>query len=240
VITTGTVLGCLVLQSPDAPTLERPDFPFTELTELNKGNHIAESFDNDRQAPFDFWLGGRDAEHSRMFVPQRGLALSGFRAGEQTQENLTKRTIQYLLALNSNPTEEERKMAYLDLAYGKVFNRLQERFFLTMEIMSSSPKFVLMTRDIPVHFLGICDNESTYLLWSNEAGLEERMRAHYGERFYYYRMKPFLNGMCVIQSVYLKKKISAWQHMLGDKLKIMNALEVHLFKRLLTEQDSCL
>jgi hypothetical protein len=40
--------------------------------------------------------------------------------------------------------------------------------------------------------------------------------------------------------VYLKKKISAWQHMLGDKLKIMNALEVHLFKRLLTEQDSCL
>jgi hypothetical protein len=86
------------------------------------------------------------------------------------------------------------------------------------------------------HFLGFCDNESTYLLWSNEAGIEERMRAHYGERFYYYRMKPFLNGMCVIQSVYLKKKIGAWQHMLADKLKIMNALEVHLFKRLLTEE----
>jgi hypothetical protein len=236
-ITTGTVLGCMALQTPEVPTLERPDFPFSELTEVERGNHIAGSYETDRQMPFDYWIGGREAEHAKMFVPQRGLALSGFRAGEQTQENLTKRTIQYLLALNSNPTEEERKMAYLDLAYGKVFSKMQERFFLSMEIMSSSPKFVLMTRDIPVHFLGFCDNESTYLLWSNEAGIEERMRAHYGERFYYYRMKPFLNGMCVIQSVYLKKKISAWQHMLQDKLKIMNALEVHLFKRLLTEES---
>lgn len=236
-ITTGTVLGCLVLQTPDEPELPRLDFPFTELTELDKGNHISDSYENDRQMPFDFWVGGREAEHAKMFVPQRGLSLSGFRAGEQTPDNLTKRTIQQLLALNSNPTEAERKMAYLDLAYGKVFSRLQERFFLSMEIQSSSPKFVLMTRDIPVYFLGFCDNESTYLLWSNEAGIEERMRAHYGERFYYYRMKPFLNGMCVIQSVYLKKKIGAWQHMLQDKLKIMNALEVHLFKRLLTEDS---
>jgi hypothetical protein len=216
------------------------DFPFNELTELDKGIHIVGSYENDRQSPFDFWVGGREAEHSNMFVPQRGLSLSGFRAGEQTEDNLTKRTIQQLLALNSNPTEAERKMAYLDLAYGKVFSRLQERFFLTMEIMSSSPKFVLMTRDIPVYFLGFCDKESMYLMWSNEAGIEERMRAHYGERFYYYRMKPFLNGMCVIQSVYLKKKIIAWRHMLQDNLMIMNALEVHLFKRLITEDDQTL
>jgi hypothetical protein len=234
----GTVLGCIVLQTQDASTskLPRLDFPFTELQKVETGNHIT-SFDSTCVAPFDFWHGGRDAESAKMFVSTRGLSLSGFRVGEATEENLTRRCIQYLLAINSGPTEDEKKLPYLDLAYNKVFSKINERFFLSLDISSSSPKFVLMTRDMPVYFTAFCDNESTYLMWTNEAGIEERLREHYGERFYYYRMRPFLNGVCVVQSVYLKKKIMTWQHQLQDRLKVMNALEVHLFRRVITEDS---
>lgn len=230
----GTVLGCIVLQTVDDPRQPVLDFPFTGMDKVETGNHIT-SYDSTRRSTFDFWHGGRDTEHAKLFVPSRGLALTGFRVGEQTEDNLTKRCIQYLLALNSNPTEEEKNKPFLDMAFKKIFSRVQERFFLSLDMTSSASKFVLLARDVPVYFTGFCDNESTYLLWSNEAGIEERLREHYKERFYYYRMRPFTNGVCVIQSMYLKKKVETWRTLLPDKLKFMNALEVHLFRRLMSE-----
>lgn len=232
----GIVLGSLVLQSPNEPKQPRLDFPFVNMEMLETGNHIT-SYDSTKLNPFDFWHGGRDAEHAKMFVSTRGLSLTGFRVGEHTDDNLTKRCIHHLLAINSNPTEEERNKPFLDMAFHKIFSRIPERFFLSLDFTSSAPKFVLMTRDVPVYFTGFCDNESTYLVWTNEAGIEDRLRAHYKERFYYYRMKPFTNGTCVIQSVYLKKKIETWHNLMPDKLKMMNALEVHLFRRLMSEDN---
>lgn len=233
--TGGTVLGCVVLQSIPEPKQPRIDFPFSDMEKIETGNHIT-SYDSTKLNPFDFWHGGRDAEKSKMFVSTRGLSLAGFRVGEQTEDNLTRRCIQHLLAINSNPTEDERNKPFLDMAFNKIFAKIPERFFLSLDITSSAPKFVLMTRDVPVYFTGFCDNEASYLLWTNEAGIEDRLREHYKERFYYYRMKPFTNGTCVIQSVYLKKKIESWQNQMTDKLKMMNALEVHLFRRLMSEQ----
>lgn len=261
----GTVLGCLVLSTPESrrytrlysegyrrrevqeiieregalAKLPRLTFPFNTMEKVDYGNHLVGSYDSDRQAAFDFSVCGKNVEYFKSFVPSRALQLSGFRIGEATEDNLTKKCIQHLLAINSNPSPEERHKAYLDLAFDKVFTRITERFFLNLELTSRSPKFVLMTRDIPVYFTGFADDESVYLMWSNEENMDDRLREEYGERFCYYRMRPFTNGMCVIQPMYLAKKVVAWlKYFQSDRLKFMNALETHLLRRFITEQDS--
>jgi hypothetical protein len=257
----GTVLGCLVLSTPETdfyaslvhqnlekshikklmedapkPKLPRLSFPFDTLEKVEYGNHLTGIYENTSQSAFDFYVGGStDAEYYKSFVPSRAMQITGFRVGETTEHNLTKKCVQYLLAVNSNPSPEDTNKVYLDVAFEKVYSKISERFFLTLELTSRSSKFVLMTRDMPIYFTGFCDDESTYLMWSNESNLEDRLREHYGDRFYYYRMQPFLNGICVIQSMYLQKKIIDWKKNLRDRLKMMNALELHLFRRRITD-----
>lgn len=233
----GCILGCVVLKTVKSPVLPRLDEPFLYLDSLETGN-LVNNYDSTKLSMLDYWHGGYNSEHSKVFVPARDVGMSGFRIGETTPENMSRKVINHLLAVNSFATEDERNSSYLNLTYKKVFMYFQERFFLSLAITSSSPKFVIITRNTPVYLTAFFDSESMYWVWTNEESLDERMRARYGERFYYYRMRPIHNGVFILQPLYLKKKIAEWSHQLRDKLKIMNALEVHISRRVLSpDQD---
>lgn len=229
----GLIYGALVInQRPHMPNEEHPglDIPFKGL-HTERGNHLRD-FDSTQQHAFDFWHGHEGAEASKLFVSTRGISITGFRAGEPTETNLTHTLVQNLLAINTGTTEQEQQLPFLELAYQKVFSRLSDvRSFVSFEISSSQSKFILMASQVPVWMWVVADDQFSYLVWTNEASLEDRIRAAYPDRFYYYRFRPLVNSVTVIQSFFLRKKLQKWSAKFKDNLKVLNALEQYLTKR---------
>ena len=231
----GLIYGTIVLYA-DREDNPRLTLPFDNLSKVETGNHLNQSYDSSKVRAFDYAHGGTDVESAKLFVSTRSMMINGLRVGEDGPNNMVHQTIQKLLAMNSGLAEEEEHLSFLELTYAKVFSKLEGRLFISLDIVSTQPKFVLMTRNIPVYFLGVCDEHAMHLVWSNEDSLEERMKIHYGERFFYYRMRPLLNGVCVLQSSFLRNKVVKWRQKLSDRLKIMNALETQISRRSALEQ----
>lgn len=207
------------------------DIPFQDLLNSERGNHLRD-FDPEQQHAFDFWHGHTGAESSKLFVSTRGISITGYRVGEPSETNLTHSLVQNLLAINAGNTELEQQLPYLELAYQKVFSRLSGvRSFVSFEVSSSQSKFILMASHVPVWMWVVADDYCSYLVWTNEASLEDRIRAAYPDRFYYYRFRPLNNSVTVIQSFFLRKKLQKWGAKFKDNLKVLNALEQYLTKR---------
>ena len=231
--TTGTLYGCVVLHtSREGPS--PVTFPFGEVTKVDYGNHFGR-FDPGSENSFDYWLGGTDIEMAKLSAPSRGVTIGGMRVGEPTEVNLTHKIIYSLLTINSDSSEEDKNLPYLDLVYAKVSKDLGVKMYACFDIVSSKSKFVIMSKDIPVYLFTFSDEEATYLMWSNEESLRHRMREQYGERFFYYNLLTLTNGTLVLQSFYLRRLYQKWRKLLRDRLKIMNALEEYISKKTLKD-----
>lgn len=233
----GIIYSVLTLQTDGA---QNPLGAMFEGIPLEHNNHV-HNFDQDKPKSFDYMHGGVNVETSKTYVSARGLALTGLRVGEDGEDtdSSLRKVIHNLLAINSVSTEEEQKLSsYLQLAYVKVFNKITSRSLLSIEVRSSQPKFIILTKNMPVYFLALVDDHASYLVWSNEATLEQRVKETFGEKFYLYRLPTYSNGVCVIQSNFLDKKFVHWNRQLRDKLKVMNALEAHLRRRWIVQLDT--
>lgn len=204
--------------------------------QLYRGNHLGE-FPPDRSNKFDYAQAGIDATRIETYAAARGLTIRGYRTGEPTDDDQKRlrQVIHNLLAINSQSTEEERNSSnYLQLAYSKVYQKLDERAFLNLDIDSAQPKFVLISKGVPVYSFVLFSDEITFLYWSNDPDLEQRAKSYFGNHFYVYRMPVHSDGICVLQSKFLASRYSLWVKTMYDKLKVMNALESHITRRWLS------
>lgn len=225
----GTIYGCLTLYNNGKASW--PSMPFNDLEVTEANNHFF-SYESTKPKMNDYIHGGYKVETFKSFVSSRGIAVTGFRIGEEESVGVLKSTIHNLLAINSvSSPEEQSNSSYLELAYSKVFSKLSTRDCLFLDIVSSQPKFVIMTREIPVYFVAALNDDVAYLFWTNEETLPERIRLEYKERFYLYRFPFLINGLCILQTNFLSKRYKHWTNVFKDKLKVMNALESHISRR---------
>lgn len=229
---TDSMYGCLCLSALDKTPII--DFPFDSLAKIEKGNHLRH-YSESTQQEFDYVIGGGstlvEPEYAKLSNVSRGITISGFRIGDHTEENPTKQIIYRLLTLNTDNTEDERDLPYLDLVYSKISKALSGRFFSIFDIRSSRSKFVIISKNIPVYMFVACNDTCMYLFWSNEETLRHRMRENYGNAFFYYTLTPMVNGTLVIQSLYLRRWLAKWRLSLHTDLKVLNVLDEYLVKK---------
>ena len=230
---TGSLYGCVVLYTNRLGSSVLT-FPFSELENIESGNHFG-YYNQGLENQFDYWLGGVGVETAKLSAPSRGVTIGGMRIGDPSESNLAHKIIYSLLTINSDSTEDDKNLPYLDLVYSKISKNLTGKMYACFDISSSKSKFVIMSKDIPVYLFTCSDEEATYLVWSNEETLRKRMREHYGESFYYYNLGTLVNGTLVLQSYYLRKIYQKWRKLLRDRLKIMNALEEYITKKTLKD-----
>lgn len=228
--TDSEIHGGLLLNVMDINQMEPITFPFNgEGVHTKRGNQTR-GHDPTSVSPFDFWHSSQGAATSEMFVTERGVRIDGRCVGQSAEEVL-RHTMHRTIAMNAGLRREDRK-DMLEQATHTVMPTLQTPAFISMEMQSSQPKFLLFSRDIPIHVNVFCDDACMLLLWSNEKQIEGRMRDHYGNRFVVYRMPPIVNSACVIHTFFLKKRLNRWKYeMRGDNLRVLNALESFIFRR---------
>ena len=224
----GVIYGCLTLQAQGPPIDLSKLLPLAEMT-MDRSNHLSQ-YQPELSRSFDYVHGGLNVESHKSYVPTRGMTISGYRAGVETETNLTKKVIQNLLTINSDNADQEQA-TFLDLAHNNLFLKTQGRFIMSLDISSQSSKFLLMSRDMQINLLAFCNHTNMYLMWTNEQNLEGRMQDVYGEEYYYYRVLPILNSTCLIQSQFLRNKFRKWLKVLKEPLKIFNALDSHLHRK---------
>lgn len=229
--TEGTVHGGLLINLTDITKMEPITFPF-ESADTRRGNQIREH-EGTTVHKFDFWHSSSNTARSEIFVAERGISIEGRMVG-QNADSVLRRTLHHVVSMNAGLRREER-LGMLDMTASAVMPTLVTPAFISMEVTSSQPKFLLISREIPIHVNVFCDEACMLLLWSNEKNIEDRMREHYGDRFVVYRMPPIVNRVCVIQTYYLKKKLSKWKFELRSNLRVLNALEAFIFRR--SKQD---
>lgn len=216
-----------------------PNLNVTSLFEgetYDEGNH-SWPYEADKPKPFDYKSVAKDAAHNRLFVPTRHLTVSSCLIGETSDERLLRKVVQNLLAINSVTTEEEqRSNSYRDLAYSKVFQRIDSRSLVSITMASSQPKFMLMTNNVPIHFFVAVGEYSTYLIWTNEVDLQRRFKEKFNKAFFFYRLPTYTNGVFVLHSNFLAKRYWHWCRVMRDRLRVMNILEEHLDRRWVTPQ----
>lgn len=237
--TDSEIHGGLLLNIMDINQMEPITFPFTSAgANVRWGNQTVEQGAPKPTTvrPFDFWHSSREAAAQEMFVAERGIGLDGRCVGQNAAEVL-RHTMHRTLAMNAGLKREERK-DMLEQSTNTVMPTLQTPAFISMEMQSSQPKFLLFSRDIPIHMNVFCDEACMLLVWSNERQIESRMREYYGNRFVVYRMPPIVNSACVINTFFLRKRFNRWKYeMRGDNLRILNALESFIFRRAKQDEE---
>jgi hypothetical protein len=223
----GEIYGGLMLNLRDNTPFDTIGFPFTGI-EMAHGNHIMEhsklTVNN-----FDYWHGGRDTEHRTAFVAERGISIDARGVGHDCKETL-RNTVHRVLTMNSGVKREDRG-DMMEMVTEVVLSNIQVPSAISMAVQSSQPKFILFSRDIPLHVNVFCDEACMLMIWTNESTLEERMREEYGERFSVFRMPPIINSVAVIHSYYLSRKIRHWRYRFKDRLKLLNAIEGQLRRK---------
>ena len=228
--TDSEIHGGLLLNIMDINRMEPITFPFNEPDVNTKRGNQTRPYDNTSVSPFDYWHSSRGAASSELFVAERGVRIDGRCVGQNAEEVL-RHTMHRTITMNAGLRREDRK-DMLEQATVTVMSALHTPAFISMEMESSQPKFLLFSRDIPIHVNVFCDEACMLLVWSNEKQIEGRMREHYGNRFVVFRMPPIVNSACVIHTFFLKKRINRWKYeMRGDNLRVLNALESFIFRR---------
>lgn len=232
----GLVYTALTLQTNGVADPNLNVASLFEGQHADRGNHIW-PYDDRRPKSFDYVTVAKDAARSEVFVSTRHLQVRSYLIGEKADEALLRKVVHNLLAINSGSTEEEqRSNSYRDLAYSKVFQRIDSRALVSLTVTSSQPKFIVMTNNVPVHFFVAIGDDVTYLVWTNEVDLQLRFKERFNKAFYFFRLPTYTNGVCVIQSNFLEKRYTHWCRIMRDRLKVMNTLEEHLNRRWVTPQ----
>jgi hypothetical protein len=238
----GFLLGGLTLYLAPGSEHERPEFPFSSLEKRTLGNRIKE-YSEQKHSEFDYWHGGTGIDYARQHVPAKALTLEGCRVGIHADDEQESKTVRHLLRrlqapLPVQPTTQVTSFSFADKATVNLLNQLVDPTLVSISLEALNSRFLIVSRDVPVYFLGMCSDVSMYLLWSNDPDLDTRIRGHYDKRFYFYRMQPLVNQICVIQQRNLRKKLNTLMQSLPCRLKLMNALEQHISRRPTEEEDT--
>lgn len=224
----GEIHGGLLIDLMDANRLEPITFPFN-TPDTKRGNQIRD-FDPAFVYKFNYWHSSNNASKNEVFVTERNISIEGRMVG-QNSETVLRRTLNHVVTMNAGLQRSERS-DMLDQITSSVMPTLTTPAFISMEMSSSQPKFLLFSREIPIHVNVFCDDACMLLVWSNEKNIEQRVRDHYGNRFVTYRMPPIVNRVCVIHTYFLKKKFNRWKYEShGNNLRVLNALESFIFRR---------
>lgn len=226
--TEGEIHGGLLINLTDVYQMEPITFPF-DTADTKRGNHVRE-YDPTIVRKFNYWHSSSNAAKSEIFVTERNVAIDGRMVG-QNAEQVLRRSLNHVATMNAGLRREERSNM-LEQTLNSVMPTLTTPAFISMEMASSQPKFLMFSREIPIYMNVFCDDACMLLMWSNEKHIEQRMREHYGNRFVVYRMPPIVNRVCVIHSYFLKKKINMWRYAArGNDLRVLNTLESFIFRR---------
>lgn len=233
------VYGGLVLDFNRAwaSTFKPVTFPFdaesheTQVTHVETGNHIKKKVLNEPVTlkEFDYWHTGVNAVVQESVIPERGIEIRGKIIGHEKETTL-RQTIHRVININDNLLQGERA-AFLDSIGTSVLPLVKTPSLISLTIQSSQPKFVILSRDIPVYFYVFVDSHCEILIWSNEPDLNSRMHDIYKNRFAVYRMQPRCNCAVVLHTYFLKKRLGRWNHVISDKLKGLNALECQIDRK---------
>lgn len=222
-----TLFGCLRLTG--AYPL---DLSFLNLDKLEQGNHL-HGFDTQAPRPFDYWLGGKAVSQVKQAIPARNTLFSGFSV-KYAEDSPPKDPVLTFLthsitAMRNDLDDDLAEASFVDKIFFHIYPKLRGRICLALDCTSAVSQFLLMTREHAMFFVSMTDKKSTYLLWSNESSLEQRLRDHFDQQFYFFRHQPLVNGVLVIQSRFLASKMAKWSRY--DPLATLNALDVFLTRR---------
>ncbi len=228
--TDSEIHGGLLINVMDGTLMEPITFPFNEPDVNTKRGNQTREYSPTILNPFDFWHSSRGAAQNEMFVAERGIRVDGRMVGQNAEEVL-RQAMHRTISMNAGLRREDRR-EMLEMTTSVVLPALSTPALISMEMHSSQPKFLILSRDIPIYVNVFCDEACMLLMWSNEKQIEGRMRDHYGNRFVVYRMPPLINSACVIHTFFLKKRVNRWKYeMRGDNLRVLNALESFIFRR---------
>lgn len=206
------------------------DLSFIGCDRLDQGNHLS-GFDSARPKPFDYWHGGRNAEAVKQIVAARNTVFSGYRTHCDSQvANPLTRLTHSIMSMRQGIEDTLADASFLDKIYYHVYPKLEGRVCLSLDYASAKSQFVVVSRDTTVYLTSVVDGRSHYLVWSNETSLEQRFRTQYGERLFFYRHLPLVNGVLVIQSQFLASKFSKWTSKMSD-LGALNSLDTFLQRK---------
>lgn len=170
-------------------------------------------------------LGGTSVS-PELYVSARNERIISTRVGEVDHSHKEDYAIRLLLSLNSEPN----RLKLPDLVYSRLYCSVPGQFFITFSQSSDHSRLIFLIRNVAVYFLGVVSDTEHYLVWSNEARFENSLKERYGNRYFYYRLPVVHSGCLVLQSQFLVTRYARWVSTVPDKLKVMSALENHLFK----------
>lgn len=240
--TQGLLLGCLTLHLTPGREHIRPDFPFSTLEHRTVGNRIHD-YQSDKHVEFDYWHGGTGIDYARQHIPAKAMTLEGCRVGSTAGDAQELKTVRHLLRRLQAPlpvqsTSTSSSLSFADKATINLLNHLVDPTLISISLEALNSRFVIVSRDVPAYFLGMCSDFGIYLLWSNDPDLDVRIREHYDRQFYFYRMQPLVNQICILQMRNLRKKMTKLTQTLPCRLKLMNALEQHILRRPTEDEDT--
>ncbi len=206
------------------------DLAFLGLDKLDQGNHL-NGFESAKPKPFDYWHGGVNAESVKQVVTARNTVFCGYKTTtDKVSTNPLTRLTHSILSMRQGLDDTLADASFLDKIFYHVYPKLEGRVCLSLDYASAKSQFVIVSRYTNVYLTSFTDNRSFYLMWSNEASLEERFRQHFGERFFFFRHLPLVNGVLVIQSQFLASKFSKWTSKMSD-LSALNSLDTFLQRK---------
>lgn len=206
------------------------DLAFLGLDKLDQGNHL-NGFESAKPKPFDYWHGGINAESVKQIVTARNTVFCGYKTTtDKLLSNPLTRLTHSIMSMRQGIDDTLADASFLDKIFYHVYPKLEGRVCLSLDYASAKSQFVIVSRETNVYLTSFTDNRAFYLMWSNEASLEERFRQQFGERFFFFRHLPLVNGVLVIQSQFLASKFSKWTSKMSD-LSALNSLDTFLQRK---------
>jgi hypothetical protein len=210
------IYGCFSLNTTTSVDLP---VPFGEPSlSLRTGEHLPYTINTPGFHTGSFILAAPNPRPT-VYVPQRNEKIDIVSVGKISQGEEAVTTL--LLVMNSEPND----MKLADLIHEKIYTKLEGTFLACISLVGDHSKLIFLARNIEMHMLGMSNQNHTFLVWSNEENLEERMREAYDNEFFYYRFPVFKAGSMVLQSQYLCARYKRWKRKFSDSLHVFSAME---------------
>lgn len=213
--------GCLTLQSTHEFLLPIDG----SSLDFRRGSHLVKA--SNSTIPGDFILAA-DKIIPTAFVPSRNEKIDAVSVGSVNHSLGINYVVRLLLAINS----EKNDLQFPELINERLYKNVTGRYLICISQAGPHSHFIFLVRNVPLYILGVTNDEQTFLLWSNEPDLEERLKREHGNKFYYYRFIPLTMGSLVLQTKFLCTRFRRWNAEMGDRLKIFSALERSIMKNI--------
>ncbi len=187
-------------------------------------NHLYPSIG---ESPLDFSLSSEGGIVKKVLIPTRNASIDAHSIGESASLD---KVVNYLLAINSGDTNTADE-TFLDVLHKKVYDTLDSRRAIQIDFSSVQPSIILMSKDIPIYFVGVVYKTSHYLVWANEPQVGDYLKAIHKNDVLTYTMPPLLNKTLVLQSLFIRHKVNKWKSVFNDNLLFMGALDEFLKRK---------